>query len=223
MKNNVARKVVTTYNSIAPAFAKTRHKREWGEFSLFTPYVGSCVLDIGCGSGRLAQFFNIKKYIGIDVSDGLLAEAKKLLGKVPSAVFQKMDMRALEFKDNTFDSVFMVASLNHLVPKYHKKALGEAYRVLKHGGYLFVTNFNLWRFDPKSKTIWNTKLKRVGGLRGVETLWQGKSLYYYAFTKRELKRLIKKAGFNVKKSLYTIGSKRAHILSGRNIVIIARK
>jgi len=62
----------------------------------------SKILDIGCGTGQVANFLAEKDYevIGIDLSSIFVKEAKK--GK---AKFNVMDSTSLKFKDNSFDSV----------------------------------------------------------------------------------------------------------------------
>jgi ubiquinone/menaquinone biosynthesis C-methylase UbiE len=192
------------------------------------------VLDVGCGSGRLAELFinRLINYTGIDFSSRLLDEARKRLGSIKHIDFLSMDMRSLVFPDESFNVVFMIASLHHLKSEDHEKALLQAYRVLKPGGYILMTNFNLWKFSLKEKTWWRYKLAHILGKsagsgikinRTVITSWRGHPLYYHAFTKRELKRKVLHAGFFVEDSYYVSRGMRSSLWKGDNLVLIAHK
>ncbi|MFH1712888.1 MAG: methyltransferase domain-containing protein [Candidatus Jacksonbacteria bacterium] len=216
------------YDKIAADFSQTREKPLWPEALGFKKYVktGNRVLDIGCGSGRLLQLFDKIKvdYVGVDASQKLLEQAKswnmkhETWNKGSIKNFLKMNMIKLRFNDNSFDVIFMIASLNHLPACYHQQALSEAFRVLKPGGHLLMTNFNLWRFSLKDKTVWKYK-----SFKNVMTNWNGHPLYYYAFTLRELKRKCKKAGFKIKTAYYAKDGRSAHFWNGRNIVVVGGK
>jgi len=54
------------------------------------------------------------------------------------AEFIQMDIRELKFEDNFFNGIWSVTSLLHLPKNEIPKALGEAYRVLKRNGIMYV-------------------------------------------------------------------------------------
>lgn len=224
------------YNKIAADFSQTREKPLWPELFELKKYIKNrdCILDIGCGSGRLLRLFDDidVDYIGIDRSQNLLDQARSKWANCNEKVkFWQGDMLRMDFCDNNFDAVFMIASLNHLPACCHHQALSEAFRVLKPGGYLLMTNFNLWRFSIKDKTAWRHKLRfskdaishNAAGCKGIITFWNGQPLYYYAFTLREIKRKCQKACFDVKEIYYALDGQRAHFWNGRNIVLIGCK
>ena len=98
----------------------------------------SRVLDAGCGSGRDSRFLHQKCAVvtGIDISEGLLQEARK---RDENVSFVKGDMTAMPFADGSYDGVWSHASLVHLETISDvKKALGEFSRVLKTGGILHL-------------------------------------------------------------------------------------
>lgn len=212
------------YDKIAVDFSRSREKPLWPEVLGFKKYVktGNRVLDVGCGNGRLLRLFdgiNVD-YIGVDSSQNLLKQAQSKLANCNKSVkFVQGNMLKLEFDDNNFDAVFMIASLNHLPACYHHQALREAHRILKPRGHLLMTNFNLWRFSFKDKTVWRYRSFR----KDVMTNWNGKPLYYYAFTLRELKRKCQKTGFDVKTAYYAKDGRSAHFWNGRNIVVVGEK
>jgi SAM-dependent methyltransferase len=76
------------------------------------------------------------RVIGIDPSEGLIAEARKLAAGIPAIEFETGNDAALGFDDDTIDSVVMHTVLSH-VPR-PEELLEEAYRILKPGGKLVV-------------------------------------------------------------------------------------
>jgi SAM-dependent methyltransferase len=96
------------------------------------------VLEIGCGSGRLLSTVEAPIKIGVDVSRGLLAEAKK---RGIEAVFA--DAHALPFGDHSFDAVLAGNGVfRHLD---YPRAFAECARVLVNGGRLAVHQY---AYDP---------------------------------------------------------------------------
>jgi ubiquinone/menaquinone biosynthesis C-methylase UbiE len=96
------------------------------------------ILDAGCGAGRDSQEFFKKgaRITGIDISEGLLKEARKVN---PSIEFIYGDLTAIPFKNEIFDGVWSEASLVHLEKLEDvQKALNECYRVLKPEGALHL-------------------------------------------------------------------------------------
>ena len=230
-----------TYTVIAPRFIETRKKPLWQELFAFKRYIknGNRVLDAGCGSGRLFSLFKDipVEYTGMDTNSRLLEYARgKSLDEnaeitPQTKTFLQGDMRRIPFSDGYFDCVCLVASLNHLPECYHHKALSESYRVLKKNCVLLITNFNLWRFSLKGKTLWRYKLRELISLekreklgwKDVITSWDNHSLYYYAFTLGELKRACKGRGFYIIDSYYAKNGKRANVFTANNLVLIAKK
>ena len=90
-------------------------------------------LEIGVGSGRLAQPLGVK--IGIDPSRNMIKLARGRGIQVIQGVGEN-----LPFKDNTFDFVFIVVTLCFVENPVN--VLSEAHRVLKRGGRLIVAEIN---------------------------------------------------------------------------------
>jgi ubiquinone/menaquinone biosynthesis C-methylase UbiE len=108
---------------------------------IFEVRPGSKVLELGCGTGavttKLAQRTGPKtEIIAIDVNRGMLTvakEKKRRLG-LSNVDFRLMNMEDLNFPDETFD--FVISSFGVCCCFFYNQALGESYRVLKHGGKL---------------------------------------------------------------------------------------
>jgi SAM-dependent methyltransferase len=88
------------------------------------------IYDIGCGNKPFASFFeeNRNKYIGIDFEDCFYDEGK---------VDINADAIDLPIEDNIADAVVSSQVIEHVSDPY--KALDEALRILKPGGYLFLS------------------------------------------------------------------------------------
>lgn len=190
--NPLLRKVKKDYTQIAQDFSDTR-SRPWPEFSVFLKLMKPPVklLDIGCGNGRLYDFFARSDqaeqifYTGIDNNPALIKIAKK---KHPDADFRIADALALPFPPKSFDSVWCIAVLHHLpASELRLKALKEMRRVLKKNGTLMLAVWNLRQ--PKYK-------KYIDKNSDALIPWKNKiERYYHAFTRAELMTQVRKTGF----------------------------
>lgn len=97
------------------------------------------ILDVGAGAGRLAVALakNEAVVTALDVS----AEMLKMLARKNRQIHTVVgNAEAMPFPDNHFDIVLAAFLIVHL--KNPTRFFDEAYRVLKDGGRLFVTNIN---------------------------------------------------------------------------------
>lgn len=130
------------YDDLAETYAAGRHLFDTTpilqEFADPLPS-GACVLDVGCGAGEpVARYFVARgdAVTGIDVSERMLALARR---QVPTATFQRMDLRALEFPPDTFDGIAAVYVIFHLPRVEHAALFASFAQVLKPGGRLLLT------------------------------------------------------------------------------------
>lgn len=225
--NEVLEKNRESYNKIANLFSQTR-SFIWEDLKALNQYVqiGDTVLDLGCGNGRLLEILRNKNiiYLGVDNSEGLLHEAKT---KYPDYEFRLLDLMNLDNLEKKFDIVFCISVLNHFPKKFHVQAIEKIKKVMNPGGELLMVNWNLWKVKRK-KSVWRQWVasKIPIGSRDVMTTWKsGKieaDLYYYAFSKRDLRKLLENNGFRVLKNYYSLHGKRACWLCGDNIVTVAQ-
>jgi SAM-dependent methyltransferase len=112
-------------------------------------------LGIGCGHEELMYFLANrvkevdavdlyeKRYLGGESSEDVLDHPEKYAPfhyRRERLRVRKMDARQLLFKDNTFDFIFCLSSLEHFGTERDKlKALREMFRVLKPGGVAALT------------------------------------------------------------------------------------
>ena len=95
------------------------------------------VVEIGCGGGREAKYILTKtdKYLGIDISTGMLAIARK---NVPEGKFIKADVESYEFSEKA-DVIFAFASLLHTGKETLVVVFQRMYEALNEGGIVYVS------------------------------------------------------------------------------------
>lgn len=94
------------------------------------------LLEIGVGRGDNLPHYKHVPVTGIDVSEGMLAYARK---KAPAGcTLHIMDAARLEFPDSSFDYV-VISHVLTVVPD-PVKVMDEVYRVVKPGGKVFILN-----------------------------------------------------------------------------------
>jgi SAM-dependent methyltransferase len=103
----------------------------------------SLALDLGSGSGNFA--INLAKHIKngrvfcVDINYEALKKLQTVsrTEKVANIEFHRANIEKLPFEDNTFDVAFLNMTIGQIHDKI--KALSEIKRVLKKGGYLYIT------------------------------------------------------------------------------------
>lgn len=98
------------------------------------------VLELGCGSG--ANLWMVAKEgfdtYGIDIARTGIRLCRKMLESYGvKATLSVGNMRSLPYKNNFFDAVVDVLTIEHTTLKGHEQAFAEAYRCLKRGGRFF--------------------------------------------------------------------------------------
>lgn len=139
------------------------------------------LVDVGCGSGRLAGPLSrwLKgTYLGVDLVPDLIAHARKLAGR-PDWRFEVIDHIGIPEPAEAADMVCFFSVLTHLLHEQSYWYLEEARRVLKPGGTI-VFSFLEFR-DPAHlqvfrDTVLNTKKKNLQPLntfieRGAIEIW----------------------------------------------------
>ena len=147
------------------------------------------LLDIGCGDNRLAKKYrkNGGKATGVDIAPKLEADIE----------IERSDK--LGISDGEFDYITIIASLNHIPTR--EGTLQEAYRCLKPGGTIFITNLTpfigiighkIWHLFKSDLDLGHRGHMEEGEEFGLKN--------YY------IKRLLKETGFkNVKIVKFSFG------------------
>lgn len=112
----------------------------------------SLVLDCACGSGYGSAMLasNGKRVVGVDISLINVKHAKRMYGKEHTkrrygdgdCMFVQTDAASLPLKDDIFDSVCSIETIEHLEKKDHKRFLNELKRVMKPNGALVISTPN---------------------------------------------------------------------------------
>ena len=109
---------------------------------------GDHVLDVGCGTGRLAIVLAERvgatgSVDGVDPATEMIKRASGRARKrgVP-ATFQVAFAQDLPFGDRTFDAVTCILALHHVAEDDQLTAVHEMYRVLKPSGRLLIAEFH---------------------------------------------------------------------------------
>ncbi len=136
------------------------------------PYCRGMLLDVGCGNNLLVRTHG--RGIGADVHPYVEAN-------------MRCEATALPFRDASFDTVALLACLNHMTRR--GAALAECRRVLRNGGHVVLTMIPRWvgRIShPIRKPHDPDQLDR--GMSVDEDP---------GLSNREVRRLLKEAGFRI--------------------------
>ena len=219
-------KTRSDYNIIGQHFSKTR-KFVWQDLDYLKRFCfdGDKVLDLGCGNGRLTDLLTDIDidYTGVDSSVNLIDLALKTY---PEKSFSVADVLDLPFAEDSFDKVFSIAVLHHIPSdELRLKFFSECQRVLKPGGLLILT---VWNLKQKRFRKYNRKffVRKICGLSPLDFNdiffpWknqQGKILaqrYLHKFSIAELNGLAKESGLEVGECGFLAGK--------RNLYLAARK
>ena len=137
--------VVAYYDRLAELSGLTS-----AEQSLLHTYITSFerLLVAGCGTGR--EIFALSKrgkmLIGVDIAWNMVHKAnqKRRLLQKENVKFQQGSIVHLPYRDESFEHALMFAEVIQHIPKRwcRQQALQEVFRVVKPGGYVFLSAFN---------------------------------------------------------------------------------
>ncbi len=159
------------------------------EYRVMAPYMarlpaGSRLLDGGCGLGDWTVYFSRNGYAatGLDISRETVAKLGELF---PDVDFAVGDIRDTGLEASSIDGYFSWGVFEHFEVGLGP-CVAEAWRLLKPGGYLFV-----------SVPMDNLRHAMAGALAGAPAA--GARFYQWRLTRAELAAELSRAGFEVLK------------------------
>lgn len=149
---------------------------------------GRKILDIGCGPGRDAKYFSKHglNVTGIDLTPSFIKMASKNVSKTK---FVLMDMRNLDFQENSFDGIWACASFLHIPKNEAKNTLLGFKRVLKPNGLLYISV----KQGVEEKFVKKDEYK-------------GRERFFAFYSEGEFKKLVESCDFKIWK--FTLEKKR---------------
>ncbi|OEJ66072.1 class I SAM-dependent methyltransferase [Magnetovibrio blakemorei] len=162
------------------------------EYKVIKPFFdqlpkGARILDGGCGLGDWTAFFTQKGFdcVGLDLSRETVAKLHTIF---PDVIFKPGDIRHTEFNDNSLDAYFSWGVFEHFEDGM-RPCIDEALRILKPGGYLFISvPYDNLRHALRAAGDWS---ERKAANR------HNRRFYQWRLTKGELRDELSAGGFDI--------------------------
>ena len=126
--------VASVYDESMPAHVIEHYLRKRTRYLVSTVPPPARVLDVGCGTGALAERLAESGYevVGLDPSAGMLEVMRR---RAPATVAVQGSATEMPFADGEFDLSVSVATMHHIAdPDGVRAALIEMVRVVRPGG-----------------------------------------------------------------------------------------
>jgi len=182
------------------------------------------LIDLGCGTGRLAIPFAEQGFevVGVDLSREMLLTAREKANdqQLPLALLQANLCQLETFSANTFDyALLMFGTLGMIEGVAHRQAvIGHVGRILKPGGQVALHVHNIWSnlFIP-GRRAWvvadrcraRLSSPSAGDRRSPYRGIPGMFMHY--FSQGELKSLLRNAGLTIR-AWYPLNSRQDSVL-----------
>lgn len=210
------------------------------------------VLDVACGFGRHSIELAKRGYqvVGVDFSQAMLTEARRLGRNVTGVSFQHADMRNLKFAAE-FDAVInLFTSFGYFRHTQNLKALQKMANALRPGGKLFLDtrdrdfdtemhkkrgdNYRWWwpvgtthivmeelDFDPKKGLV----RSQWHILRRHGSIWKkfDKSMALQIYSQNQWDKMLKTCGLRRERFLGDYSKERIKIKTGPRLIVLATK
>ena len=140
------------------------------------------VLELACGTGQLSIPLSpcVRSWEATDFSSEMIRQAKKQVYS-SRLHFSVQDATKLPYGPESFDAV-VISNALHVMP-HPEKALAEAWRVLKPGGWLFAPTFVWGKSRSARLRLWFI------GLSGFRV--------YHVWTAGELMAYLSERGYSI--------------------------
>ena len=138
-----------------------------------------CVLDIGCGTGRLlrkaGECWPSAQLIGVDHAEGMVERARSL---TPNATFHLSSAESLPLPDSYVDLAFSTLSFHHW--SNQRQAVKQVARVLRPGGHFVLADISpplgIWKIVRHFQTNSPSRIREKFEFAGLTVVTQKRFL-----------------------------------------------
>ena len=146
-------------------------------------FKAKAIIDLGCGTSKIAAYAQKRypglRYIGIDLSNGMLRKAQENTNKLESVLLMHKDIRDDSFQLSIPGSVILLKNVLHLIPNYIDFVKGLPKRFVRSKYIIIVETVSpdneclewvqglFWRLGLQAKENW---FERVGFERSFQQL-----------------------------------------------------
>jgi len=137
-----------------------------------------CMLDFGCGYGRvLGELYKegYDKLVGLDFSPAMIAAAR---GQYPEIAFEQIESLSIPLPDASVDGVLLFSVLTCIpTDEGQRELLREVNRVLNRGGLLYISD--LWLQTDERNLTRYARDEQKYGIYGVFDLPEGVTVRHH--------------------------------------------
>jgi len=137
-----------------------------------------CILDFGCGYGRvLGELYKegYDKLIGLDFSPAMIAAAR---AQYPEIAFEQIESLTIPLPDASVDGVLLFSVLTCIpTDEGQRQLLQEVNRVLSRGGLLYISD--LWLQTDERNLTRYARDEQKYGIYGVFDLPEGVTVRHH--------------------------------------------
>lgn len=129
---------------------------------------GEKILDIGCGTGLLADWIEDGvEYVGCDMEEAYIEHAKKKYGDRGEFILGRAEELAVDRWENHFNYVMAHGLLHHLTDEESEILVRHSYNFLKDGGK-FVSFDSVFHDEQSSLERWIVSRDRGQNIRTAD-------------------------------------------------------
>ena len=169
-------------------------KEEYGQLVASDPLIpkGGAALDLGCGTGRMTEFFkdDFSPVFGTDISAETVRGARE---RVPGVTFMETDGQSIPLPAESLDFIFSNAVFHHM-PRLAiiENNLREVHRCLKPNGIakiqfrgtLVKTNEWFYGHSFTEATLRDTLAAAGFAIKRIETVDRGNKRFFIALVQK---------------------------------------
>jgi ubiquinone/menaquinone biosynthesis C-methylase UbiE len=190
---------VRGYDLLAPKFDATPFRTPDSILEVSARHFGEPerAIDVCCGTGAAIPFLRARslQVVGLDFSDGMLAEARRRAAAAPGApvAFLRADAREMPF-DGCFQLATCFGALGHFVGDDEEHLVAAIARALAPGGrFVFVSAYA----PPAGSLRWIFARGFNAAMHVRNALWRPPFIMYYlTFLLPDVEKMLARHGFD---------------------------